>query len=212
MRETRRRARSLIAAAAAVAVTLPGYALATEYVIDPAHSNAMFAVRHLMVSTVRGEFGKIQGTLNLDDKDITKSTVTATIDTASIDTNEAKRDEHLRSADFFDVQKYPTITFKSTKVQKAKNGLKVTGDLTIRDVTKPVVLDVEGPTKPVKDPYGNMRIGAAATTKVNRQDFGLKWNAPLEAGGVVVGDEVKITLDLEFNQKKSDSAAAATKK
>ncbi|HZA52118.1 MAG TPA: YceI family protein [Myxococcaceae bacterium] len=207
----RRRARSFIAAAAVV-VTLPGYALAAEYVIDPAHSNAMFAVRHLMVATVRGEFGKVQGTLTLDEKDITKSTVTATIDTASIDTDEPKRDDHLRSADFFDAQKYPAITFKSTKVQKAKNGLKVTGDLTIRDVTKPVVLEVEGPTKPIKDPMGTTKIGASATTKINRQDYGLKWNRPLEAGGVVVGDEVRITLDLEFNQKKSDQAAAVEKK
>jgi polyisoprenoid-binding protein YceI len=211
MTETRRCARSLIAAAAAVVTTIPGYALATEYAIDPVHSNAMFAVRHLMVSTVRGEFGKVQGTLNLDDKDVTKSSVTATIDTASIDTDEPKRDDHLRSPDFFDAQKYPTITFKSTKVQKAKNGLRVTGDLTIRDVTRPVVLDVEGPTKPVKDPVGTVKIGASATTKLNRQDFGLKWNRPIEAGGVVVGDEVKITLDLEFNQKKSDQASAEKK-
>jgi polyisoprenoid-binding protein YceI len=211
MTDTRRCARSLIAAAAVVVVTLPGYALATEYVIDPSHSNAMFAVRHLMVATVRGEFGKVQGTLNLEDKDITKSTVTATIETASIDTDEPKRDDHLRSPDFFDAPKYPSITFKSTKVQKAKNGLKVTGDLTIRDVTKAVVLDVEGPTKPVKDPMGNTKIGATATTKINRGDFGLKWNRPLEAGGVVVGDEVRITLDLEF-QKKSDQAASAEKK
>jgi polyisoprenoid-binding protein YceI len=211
MTDMRTCARSLIAAAAAVVTTLPGYALATEYTIDPAHSNAMFAVKHMMVSTVRGGFGKVQGTLNLDEKDISKSSVTATIDTASIDTDQPKRDDHLRSPDFFDAQNYPNITFKSTKVQKAKNGLKVTGDLTIRDVTKAVVLEVEGPTKPVKDPSGNMKIGAAATTKVNRQDFGLKWNAPIEAGGVVVGDEVKISLDLEFTQKKSDQATAEKK-
>jgi polyisoprenoid-binding protein YceI len=204
-------ARSLVAAVAAAVLATPGYALATEYVIDPAHTNAMFAVKHLMVTTVRGRFGKVQGTMNLDEKDIAKSSVTATIDAASIDTDEPKRDEHLRSPDFFDVQKYPTLTFKSTKVQRVKNGLKVTGDLTIRDVTRPVVLDVEGPTKPVKDPYGNVKIGASATTRVNRQDFGLKWNAPLEAGGVVVGDEVRISLDLEFLQKKPDATTAEKK-
>lgn len=211
MTDTRKCARSLAAAAVAAVMAIPGYALAAEYVIDPAHSNAMFAVKHLMVATVRGEFGKVQGTLNLDEKNVANSSVTATIDASSIDTDEPKRDEHLRSPDFFDVQKYPNITFKSTKVQKAKGGLKVTGDLTIRDVTRPVVLAVEGPTKPVKDPWGNVKIGASATTKVNRQDFGLKWNAPIEAGGVVVGDEVRITLDLEFTQKKSEAAAAEKK-
>jgi polyisoprenoid-binding protein YceI len=204
-------ARSLVAAVAAAVLATPGYALATEYVVDPAHTSAMFAVKHMMVTTVRGRFGKVQGSMNLDEKDITKSSVTATIDAASIDTDEPKRDEHLRSPDFFDVQKYPTLTFKSTRVQRMKNGLKVTGDLTIRDVTRPVVLEVEGPTKPVKDPYGNVKIGASATTKVNRQDFGLKWNAPLEAGGVVVGDEVKISLDLEFLQKKPDATTAEKK-
>ena len=211
MPQMRMNARSIVAAAAAAVMAIPGYALASEYVVDPAHTNAMFAVKHMMVTTVRGRFKKVQGTLNLDDKDVTKSSVTATIDAASIDTDEPKRDEHLRSPDFFDVQKFPTITFKSTKVQRARNGLKVTGDLTIRDVTRPVVLEVEGPTKPVKDPKGNVKIGASASTKVNRQDFGLKWNAPIEAGGVVVGDDVKITLDLEFFQKKLDTKTAEKK-
>jgi len=211
MPQMRMNARSIVAAAAAAVMAIPGYALASEYVVDPAHTNAMFAVKHMMVTTVRGRFKKVQGTLNLDDKDVTKSSVTATIDAASIDTDEPKRDEHLRSPDFFDVQKFPTITFKSTKVQRARNGLKVTGDLTIRDVTRPVVLEVEGPTKPVKDPKGNVKIGASASTKVNRQDFGLKWNAPIEAGGVVVGDEIKITMDLEFFQKKQETTTAEKK-
>jgi polyisoprenoid-binding protein YceI len=206
-----RHVRSLLVVMTAAIAAVPGYALAAEYVIDPAHTSAMFAVKHLMVTTVRGRFGKVQGKMNLDENDITRSSVTAVIDAASIDTDEPKRDEHLRSPDFFDVQKYPTLTFKSTKVQRTKNGLKVTGDLTIRDVTRPVILDVEGPTKPVKDPYGNVKIGASAITRVNRQDFGLKWNAPMEAGGVVVGDDVRITLDLEFLQKKQDTAAVEKK-
>ena len=204
------RARSLLVAGAAAIAAIPGDAAATEYVIDPAYTSAMFAVKHLMVATVRGRFSKVQGKLDLDENDITRSSVSATIDATSIDTDEPKRDEQLRGPDFFEVQKYPTITFKSTRVQRARNGLRVTGDLTIRDVTRPVVLEVEGPSKPVKDPYGNVRIGASATTTVNRQDFGMKWNAPIEGGGVFLGDDVKITVDLEFLQKKPEKKTEPT--
>ncbi len=142
---------------------------------------------------------------------MTKSTVEATIDATSINTNEPKRDEHLRSPDFFDTAKYPTITFKSTKVEKAGSNLKVTGDLTMHGVTKPVVLDVDGSTAEAKDPWGNTKRGGVATTKINRKDFGLGWNKALEAGGVVVGEEVSITLDLELNKKQAPAAAAPAK-
>lgn len=185
-----------------VALALPAFAFASTWTIDPDHSNIGFKVRHLMVSNVRGSFDKHSGTVEIDDKDITRSKVNISIDTNSINTNVQKRDEHLRSADFFDVAKYPTMTFVSKKVAKAgKDKLKVTGDLTLHGVTKQVVLDVVGPTKESKDPWGNIRKGATATTKINRKDFGLVWNAALETGGVTVGDEVTITLEIEMIKK-----------
>lgn len=185
-----------------VALALPAFAFASTWTIDPDHSNIGFKVRHLMVSNVRGSFDKHSGTVEIDDKDITRSKVNISIDTNSINTNVQKRDEHLRSADFFDVTKYPTMTFVSKKVAKAgKDKLKVTGDLTLHGVTKQVVLDVAGPTKESKDPWGNIRKGATATTKINRKDFGLVWNAALETGGVTVGDEVTITLEIEMIKK-----------
>ena len=171
----------------------------TTWNIDPIHSHAEFKVRHLMISNVKGSFPKVSGALTLDDADLTQSQVEASIDVASIETRDAQRDGHLKSADFFDVEKYPKMTFKSTKVTvtDAEEGT-VEGDLTIRDVTKPVVFKVEGPTPETKDPWGNMRIGAAATTKISRKEFGLTWNAALEAGGVMIGDEVTITIEVEF--------------
>ena len=185
-----------------IALTLPALASASTWSIDPDHSNVGFKVRHLMVSNVKGSFEKLSGTVEIDDKDITKSKVEVSIDTNSINTNVQKRDEHLRSADFFDVTKFPAMTFVSKKVAKAgKDNLKVTGDLTLRGVTKQVVLDVEGPTKESKDPWGSIRRGATATTKINRKDFGLVWNAALETGGVVVGDEITITLEIEMIKK-----------
>ncbi|MRR35832.1 polyisoprenoid-binding protein [bacterium] len=185
-----------------VALALPAFAFASTWTIDPDHSNVGFKVRHLMVSNVKGSFDKHSGTVEIDDKDITKSAVNVSIDTNSINTNVQKRDEHLRSADFFDVAKYPTMTFVSKKVAKAgKDKLKVTGDLTLHGVTKQVVLDVEGPTKESKDPWGNIRKGATATTKINRKDFGLVWNAALETGGVAVGEEIAITLEIEMIKK-----------
>lgn len=154
-----------------------------------------------MIAKVHGGFEKLSGTLQYDAADVTKSSIEVTIDTASINTREPQRDTHLKSADFFDVEKFPTITFKSSKVEKDGDDLKVTGNLTIHGVTKEVGLAVEGPTAEMKDPYGNTKIGASATTKIKRKDFGLSWNAALEAGGVLVGDDVTISLDVQFAKK-----------
>jgi polyisoprenoid-binding protein YceI len=161
--------------------------------IDPAHSAAQFAVRHLGISTVRGAFTKVSGSVQFDPADPGKSSIQATIETASVDTRVEMRDNDLRSPKFLDAQKYPTITFKSSKVEAAGQGkLKVTGGLTIHGVTKDVVLDVDGPSEAMKDPWGNQRAGASATTKINRQDFGVS------AASGMVGDEVAITLDIEM--------------
>lgn len=192
----------LSAAFALAALVAPSLAHATPWEVDSSHSAASFSVRHLMVSNVRGELGKITGSINVDDKDITKSTVEASIEMAGINTRDAKRDEHLRSPDFFDVAKFPNITFKSTKVEKAGAGLKVTGNLTLHGVTKEVVLNVEGPAPATKDPWGNTKSGFTATTKLNRKDFGVTWNKSVDGGGVVVGEEVSVTIDLEVNKKK----------
>jgi polyisoprenoid-binding protein YceI len=169
--------------------------------IDSAHSHASFSIRHLVISNVRGEMGKVTGTVTLDDKDITRSTVEATIDVTGIDTREPKRDEHLRSPEFFDAAKYPTITFKSTKVEKEGDGLKVTGNLTMRGVTKPVTLEVAGPTAEIKDPWGMARRGVSAKAKLNRQDYGVSWSKALEGGGAVVGNDVNIELEVELVKK-----------
>jgi polyisoprenoid-binding protein YceI len=178
--------------------------------IDSRHSYAHFSVRHLMVSNVRGTFSKVSGTITIDEKDITRSTVEATIDATTINTQDTDRDKHLRSADFFDVEKHPTLTFRSKKVEKAgKDRLRVIGDLTIRGTTRQVVLDVEGPTAAIKDPRGNQKRGATATTKINRQDFGVAWNRNLDAGGVVVGDQVSITIELELAKVEPKPAAGA---
>jgi polyisoprenoid-binding protein YceI len=194
--------RAISVVALAGALGLPAAAATSTWQVDPNHSSAQFAVRHLAISTVRGAFTKVSGMVQFDDKDVAKSTVEVTIDAASVDTRVADRDKDLRSDHFFDVEKYPTLTFKSTKVEQAEPGkLRVTGDLTIHGVTKQVVLDVEGPTLPVKDPWGNQRVAANATTKVNRQDFGVKWNAKMDNGGWVVGDDVAITIDVELVQK-----------
>ncbi len=183
----------------AAVLSLPAGAATSDWKIDPQHSSAQFSVRHMAISTVRGAFSKVTGTILLDDNDITKSTVDVTIDASTVDTREPDRDKDLRSDKFFDVAHYPSITFKSKRVQQVATGkLKVTGDLTIHGTTKEVVLDVEGPTASVKDPWGNVRAAVTATTKVNRQDFGVKWNATLDNGGVVVGDDVNITIDVEM--------------
>lgn len=200
-------ARAISTVVLAGAISLPAAAATSTWEIDPNHSAAQFAVRHLAISTVRGAFTKMNGTVQFDDKDVSKSSVEVTIDAASVDTRVADRDKELRSDHFFDVEKFPTLTFKSTKVEQETAGkLKVTGDLTIHGVTKQVVLEVEGPTAPVKDPWGNQRAAANASTKVNRQDFGVKWNAKMDNGGWVVGDDVDITIDVEMVQKGAAKA------
>jgi polyisoprenoid-binding protein YceI len=173
----------------------------TTWQIDTAHSSANFSIKHMMIAKVHGGFEKLSGTLQLDSADITKSSLQASIEAASINTREAQRDAHLKSADFFDAEKYPTLDFKSTKVEKDGDDLKVTGQLTIHGVSKEVVFQVEGPTEEVKDPYGNIKIGISATAKIKRKDFGLGWNAALEAGGVLVGDDVALSLDVQFARK-----------
>jgi polyisoprenoid-binding protein YceI len=174
----------------------------TQWQIDPAHSAAHFSVRHLMISNVRGEFTNIGGSAVIDTSNPSNSSVEVTIQAASLSTREPQRDEHLRSADFFDVAKYPTLIFKSRRVEpKGAEFFRLVGDLTIHGVTNEVTLDIEGPTPSIKDPWGNVRAGVTGTTKINRKDFGLAWNAVTEAGGVVVGDEVKITIEAELIQK-----------
>jgi len=176
---------------------------ATTWDFDLSHSSVNFHVRHLMVSKVHGTFHKWGGSLVLDDQDITKSKVDVTIEATSIDTKEEKRDGHLRSADFFDVEKFPQLTFKSTAVKKVSDEeLEVTGDLTIRGETKSVVLKVENNGQ-VKDPWGGTRTGFSAKTSVSRKEFGLHWNAVLEAGGVVVGDKIEINLEIEAIKKSA---------
>lgn len=170
----------------------------STYHIDPSHSNADFTIKHMMIAKVHGGFEKLSGKFVYDPVSPEKSIVDVSIDAASINTREDQRDTHLRSADFFDVEKYPAITFKSSRFENREEGLKVMGDLTIHGVTRPVVLDVEKPSEEMKDPWGNVKIGVSGTTKIKRKDFGLTWNAALEAGGLLVGDDVNITLDVQF--------------
>jgi polyisoprenoid-binding protein YceI len=185
-----------------VATANASVANAHHYEIDAAHSNASFKVRHLMVSNVRGEFGALSGNVFIDDVDITRSTVEVTIDASTINTRDPKRDEHLRSADFFDVAAFPTVTFKSKRVQAGKGGgLFVAGDLTIHGISREVTLDVEALSPEVTDPWGNVKRGASARTRVNRKDFNLIWNAALDGGGVLIGDEVSIAIEVELGRK-----------
>ena len=194
--------RSITAIAAAVLLALPAAAAPSQWALDPQHSSAQFAVKHLMISTVRGEFHGLTGIVNWDDKDITKSTVDVSIDTSTVDTHEPDRDKDLKSPNFFDVAQFPTMTFKSKKIEQAGAAkLKVTGDLTIHGITKEVTLDVEGPTPPNKDPWGKTRTALSATTTINRQDFAVKWNHTMDGGGVVVSDTVNITIDAELVKK-----------
>lgn len=189
--------RSTIVATLLSLPALPVYAATTTWQIDPAHTAAQFAVKHLLISTVRGEFKGVTGAVVWDDQDISKSTINVTIDATTVDTGTAMRDADLKSPNYFDVVKYPTITFKSTKVEQAGAGkLKVTGDLTIHGVSKSVVLDVDGPSAAIKDPWGNTRVGIGATTKVNRQDFGVS------GGAGAVGDDITITIDMEMTKQK----------
>jgi polyisoprenoid-binding protein YceI len=171
----------------------------TTWNIDPAHSVAEFKVKHMMISNVKGQFPKVSGALTLDESNLANSRVEASIEAASIETRDAQRDTHLKSADFFHVEKFPTLSFKSTGIRQVRDGeLAAEGDLTIRGVTRKVIFSVEGPTPPAKDPWGNTRVDGAATTEINRKDFGLTWNTALETGGILVGDEVTITLDVQF--------------
>jgi polyisoprenoid-binding protein YceI len=171
----------------------------TTWNIDPAHSAAEFKVKHMMISNVKGKFTGLTGKLNLSDADVSKSSIEASIAVATLNTGDEQRDGHLKSADFFDAEKFRSMTFVSIKVVPTGEGEgKVTGDLTLHGVTKQVTFDVEGPSRPGKDPWGNTRIGLSATAKINRKDFGLAWNAALETGGVLVGEEVTISLDVQF--------------
>ncbi len=170
----------------------------TTYQIDPSHSSASFSIRHMMIAKVHGGFEKMSGKFVYDASSPAKSNIEVSIETASINTREAQRDAHLKSADFFDVEKYPTITFNSNTIEKTNEGYKVVGELNIHGVAKQVTLDMESLSAEVKDPWGNTKMAISGTTKIKRKDFGLTWNAALEAGGVLVGDDVSITLDVQL--------------
>ena len=179
-------------------VAIPQTAIST-WNVDPAHATAEFKVKHMMIANVKGHFSKVTGVLKHHETDPTKSSIEASIEAASLETREAQRDTHLKSEDFLHVEKFPTLLFKSSNIKVAGDGeLKVEGDLTIRGVTRKVTFAVEGPTPQAKDPWGNTRMAISATTKINRKDYGLTWNAALETGGILVGDDVTITLDVEF--------------
>jgi polyisoprenoid-binding protein YceI len=187
--------------AAAAALALPAVAAPVTYQIDSSHSSASFTVKHMVVSKVRGELGPIKGTVVYDAADVGKSSVEAEIDVTAINTRDEKRDGHLKSPDFFDTAKFPKATFKSTKVEKGGAGLKVSGDLTLHGVTKPVVLEVELPAgEQVKADWGVAKSGTTATTTLNRKEFGVSWSAVVDSGGAVVGDDVKVELDVELNR------------
>jgi len=172
--------------------------MSLSYQIDPAHSSANFSVKHMMIAKVHGGFQKINGKFVYDAADLSQSSVEVTIEAGSIDTHEPQRDTHLKSADFFDIGKYPTLNFKSTRFEKGGSGMLVTGDLTLHGVTRSVTLDLESPTPEVKDPWGNFRIAVSGGTKIKRKDFGLTWNQALETGGFLVGDDVTVTLDIQL--------------
>jgi len=173
----------------------------TKWNIDPVHTTAEFKVRHMMISNVKGQFSTVTGVVDIVAEDLANSRVEVSIDANSINTRDAQRDAHLKSPDFLDVEKFPTLLFSSTGfTRKGDDELAVEGNLTIHGITRKAVFDVEGPSQPAKDPWGNLRIGWSGRTKINRKDFGLSWNAPLEAGGLLVGDEVTITLDAQAVQ------------
>jgi polyisoprenoid-binding protein YceI len=197
-------AKLTLAATVAATLAVSSPAATTTWQIDPAHTAAGFSVKHMMIATVRGQFKGVTGTVNWDDQDLSNSIVDVTIDANTVDTGEPKRDTDLKSANFLDVAHYPAITFKSTKIERISAAkLRVAGNLTIHGITKPVVLDVEGPSGAIKDPYGNTRVALNATTTVNRMDYGVKWNAKMDGGGIVVGDDVNINIDLEMIKKEA---------
>lgn len=179
-----------------------GLCIGSTWTIDPQHSHVGFKIRHMMIADVKGSFEKFSGSVEIDDADVTKSRLEVSVDMDSIDTNVDKRDDHLRSPDFFDVAKYPKMSFVSKKVERIVDGkLRVSGDLTLHGVTREIILDVQGPTGEIKDPWGHVRRGASAVSKLNRKDFGINWNKDLDAGGVAVGDEVIISLEIEMIKK-----------
>ncbi len=194
---------SIVAVLAVLAVAAPVVAGASTWEIDPAHTNVQFKIRHLMVSNVRGEFRAVKGSATVPSDDPTKASVKAVIETASIETGNADRDKHLRSADFLDVAKFPTMEFTSKRVEAAGSGrFQVVGDLLLHGVTREVTLEVEGPTRTITSPLdGSTRAGATAKTTLNRKEFGLSWNKALEAGGVVVGEEVQVEIEVELVRK-----------
>lgn len=201
------RFRSALAAFAVAALASGAFAQSAEWKIDPAHSSAQFQVRHMMVSMVRGTFNKMSGAVQFDPSNLSKTYIEATVDAASVDSHDAGRDSDLRGPDFFDVAKFPTLSFKSKRADSAGPGkIKLTGALTMHGVTKEVVFDVDGPTPSINDGHGNLRMGASVTAKVNRKDFGLNWNHLLDNGGAIVGDEVTITIDVELISKAPASA------
>jgi polyisoprenoid-binding protein YceI len=194
--------KAFILAVLAVSLASASFGQSATYQIDPAHSNAQFVVRHLGISNVQGQFTKVSGTVQLDEGDVTKSTITATIEVNSLDTRVTARDKDVLSEHFFDAAKFPNMTFQSKKIVRGDGGkLKLIGDLTIHGVTREVTFDVDGPTAAIKDPWGNNRRGVSATTKITRQDFGLTYNSALPSGELVVGDSVAITLDIEIIKK-----------
>lgn len=187
-----------LASVSLLSMALCPQAQAAVWKIDTAHSSADFAVRHLMISNVKGRFPKVEGTVDYDGKDLKGLKVEADIDVSSVDTGEKARDEHLKSPDFFDAAKFPKMTFKSKKVKsQGKGKFAMTGDLTMKGVTKEVTLEVEGPSDEIKDMKGSQRFGASASTTINRKDFGITWNKAMDNGGSVVGDQVKISLEIE---------------
>jgi polyisoprenoid-binding protein YceI len=191
--------RSILPMVAVCFLIMPVLISAATWQIDPDHSSFQFKVRHMTVSNVKGDFNKARGTVTIDENDVNNLRIEVTIDPASVNTDHAKRDEHLRGEDFFHVAKYPTITFVSSRVTRMDaNRLKVIGDLTIRGITKEISVDVEGPTPEIRDPGGNMRRGATGMAKINRKDFGMLWNRVLDNGGLVVGDEVNIAIEVEL--------------
>lgn len=191
--------KNILALIVSLALLAPLNVLAASYNLDPFHSSIQFKVKHLMITNVAGVFEKFKGSVFIDEQDLTRSKVDVSVEMASLNTNIAKRDDHLRSPDFFDVAKFPTMTFVSTKVEKAgPDKLKVTGNLTIKGVTRPVVLAVDGPTGEIRGPQGEFKRGASATAAVNRQDFGVSWSKKLDGGGLVVADDVYISIDTEL--------------
>ncbi len=199
-------------ALAFVFLAAPLCAQTTEWQIDPQHTSAHFAVSHMRTSTVRGRFNKIAGTVKWDGRDFTTAAVEIVIDVASIDTGVPERDAHLRTADFLLVEKYPTLIFKSVKIEPASPGAaRMTGTLTIRGVTKPVAFVIVGPSEPVKGPDGEIRVGASATATIDRREFGLRWNRVLEAGGLLVGFQVAITIDIEIVKREGGGAEVGSK-